>query len=189
MELPTVHVRKQALFAMLAEAILHYKKECYGMVLGIEPSTKSKKYIVTDALPRSDTKRTFKEVSSGDKPEKRLLALYRRFGHLFPHIGFFHSHTQYREDIIPDFVPSMHDIRSMYETGPILEFILAISDYRGGPTAWTTRKDGSIAGVLDEYRFEIAVYVLEETKPKRKIRRLKLIATRALRELDKGASS
>ncbi len=173
---------------MLAEAILNYRKECYGMILGIEPTTKSKKYTVTDALPRSDTKRTFKGVFLGDKSDKRLLTLYRRFGHLFPHIGFFHSHTQYREDYIPDFVPSDDDMKTMQEEGPVLEFILAISDYRGGPTTWTARKDGSITGVLDEYRFEIAVYVLEETKPEYKVRRLKLIASRALHELNKGAS-
>ena len=169
--LPTVHIRKEALFAMIWSTFEVFKKECLGFVLGYRPTAKRRR-LNTEVEWTRRTKRRFQRFRELINP-------------MFPkHLGDFHSHPEWG-DCKPLVIMSDFDIEQFIKNGYDLEFIIGISSRRKGQVFWEIQADGSLKGSFNSFNFHFNVYALVNDNSNLKPERLQIVAPEAIKALNR----
>ncbi len=184
--IPTVHIRKEALFIMIWSALETFKKECLGFVLGYRPTPKRNYFLVTDATSFTSMKKLLNTgVELTKRTDKRFKAFISLIHPIYPkYLGDFHSHSEWGKLKSP---PEMsdRDLEQFKKYNWPLEFIIGISSRRKGQATWEILPDGGIKGSFNSFNFHINVFSLIEEGNEGIPQKLQIVAPTALEALNR----
>jgi proteasome lid subunit RPN8/RPN11 len=145
---PQIILSDKAFVGIVLSSIEVYKKECLGILLGIQSTGR---IIVEHAIPlQAIAKRTYSEVVPNWKKELKLKEAIPKLMHL-ECLGDFHSHPQFG-DKKGKAVLSKTDKESMEDCA--IEIIAAINASKH-KSSWKAT-NGELTGSICDYNFRLA---------------------------------
>lgn len=186
---PMAYVHRNAFETMIAASIETFKRECFGFVFGRAPTKSRQHFVITHILPLQCSKRYNWKIEGHARSERRLKKFFALMPRSSRPIGDFHSHTEWG-DTQYGATMSTADTLSMARENTKIEFIIAISSRKKGRAEWRANEDGSMAGSFGSgrynYNFSVNAYVLECRDNKPIPVRIKIIAPKASRALNRA---
>lgn len=159
MDLPVVYIEQEPMKNMVWSAVEVFNRECLGFVFGRKPSKKYNSFVIENAVNIQMATRRNLEVKQSKTSSDRMDAIIDKYGGLYPFIGDFHSHPEWRtHKRLADL--SEDDVKSMKEDKICLSIIIKISSINKDRPIWGNVSGGGIQGSLDRYKFHINAFTM-----------------------------
>ena len=159
---PYVYIEQEPFVNMVLASIETFRRECFGLVFGTMPSRSNNFYHVTNAVAiQLAKKRVNKEIEQSKMSKKRMMAIIRKYGQIYPLLGDFHSHPEwglYRRE------PNMSDsdLRDMRKENFDIGIVLKIQLINKERNIWESAPDGGIRGSIGDYKIHLNTVRLDE---------------------------
>jgi proteasome lid subunit RPN8/RPN11 len=162
-KIESLHLKEQALWAVVLSSIEVYRHETMGLLLGYRGLDK---FIIEYAIPYQTALKGYAWVAPKPEVAMRMEEILKDLP--ISVVGDFHSHTQWG-NTKSKAVPSGEDIADME---PNKVYIIVAVNNREKIEPWRHKKEGTIIGTIGEYTIELGAYIL---KAKYKFSQLKIV--------------
>lgn len=185
MDPPIVYIEKEPFLNMVWSAIETFNRECLGFVFGKKPS-KSRNYFTVENVVNIQLAKVRKnlKVHQSQAGSDRVDKVVNKYPKLFPFIGDFHSHPEWRQHKRLA-LPSDQDKESMLKDQIDLSIIIKISSINKDRPIWETVPEGGVNGSLDRYKFYINAFgLMVGSSREKEIKMLEIHAPVAIKSLN-----
>ena len=158
MDPPFVYIEKESFLNMVWSAIEPFNRECLGLLFGKKPSKNRNNFVVENAINVQLARvRKNLKVQQSHASSNRVDEITDKYPKLFPFIGDFHSHPEWRQNKRVA-LPSDQDKEAIFKDKIDLSIIIKISSINKDRPTWETIPGSGISGSLGRYKFHINAF-------------------------------
>lgn len=164
MDPPSVYIEREPFLNMILASIETFDRECLGEIYGKPLSRASNCFHISNAIAiQLAKKRKNSEIEQSKASKKRMGDIHGQYPNLYPKIGDFHSHPEWRgRHRLAEMSPT--DIEDMKRNKEDLKvcIVIKISHINKERIIWESASDGGIRGSLGEYKFHVNAFRLDQ---------------------------